>query len=46
MTRDDILESLAELGFSTNEARAYKGLLFESPATGYEIAQRAGIPRL
>jgi sugar-specific transcriptional regulator TrmB len=45
MTRDDILDSLQELGFSTNEARAYKGLLFESPATGYEIAQRAGIPR-
>lgn len=45
MTRDDILDSLSELGFSTNEARAYKGLLVESPATGYEIAQRAGIPR-
>lgn len=45
MTRDDILESLGELGFSTNEARAYRGLLVESPATGYEIAQRAGIPR-
>src|SRR5581483_12288277 len=45
MTRDDILESLSELGFSTNEARAYRGLLVESPATGYEIAQRANIPR-
>jgi predicted transcriptional regulator len=45
MTRDDILDSLSELGFSTNEARAYKGLLVESPATGYEIAQRASIPR-
>lgn len=45
MTRDDILEALTELGLSTNEARAYKGLLVESPATGYEIAQRAGIPR-
>ena len=45
MTRDDILDALAALGFSTNEARAYKGLLVESPATGYEIAQRAGIPR-
>src|SRR3954464_15344175 len=45
MTRGDVLESLSELGFSTNEARAYKGLLVESPATGYEIAQRAGIPR-
>jgi predicted transcriptional regulator len=45
MTRDDLLESLTELGFSTNEARAYRGLLVESPATGYEIAQRANIPR-
>jgi predicted transcriptional regulator len=45
MTRDDILDSLEGLGFSTNEARAYRGLLVESPATGYEIAQRAGIPR-
>lgn len=45
MTRDDILDALVELGFSTNEARAYKCLLVESPATGYEIAQRAGIPR-
>ena len=34
MGRDDILDSLTELGFSTNEARAYKGLLVESPATG------------
>lgn len=45
MTRDDLLDSLADLGFSTNEARAYRGLLVESPATGYEIAQRANIPR-
>jgi predicted transcriptional regulator len=45
VTKDDILDSLHELGFSTNEARAYRGLLVESPATGYEIAQRAGIPR-
>jgi sugar-specific transcriptional regulator TrmB len=45
VTRDDILDSLTALGFSTNEARAYRGLLVESPATGYEIAQRASIPR-
>jgi sugar-specific transcriptional regulator TrmB len=45
MTRDDILDALTALGFSTNEARAYRGLLVESPATGYEIAQRASIPR-
>jgi sugar-specific transcriptional regulator TrmB len=43
--RDDILDALTALGFSTNEARAYRGLLVESPATGYEIAQRASIPR-
>src|SRR6476469_10409820 len=45
VTRDDILDSLGELGFSTNEGRAYRSLLLESPATGYEIAQRAGVPR-
>src|SRR4051794_19510498 len=45
MVRDDILDSLGALGFSTNEARAYRSLLLESPATGYEIAQRAGVPR-
>jgi sugar-specific transcriptional regulator TrmB len=42
---DEVVDSLAALGFSTNEARAYRDLLVESPATGYEIAQRAGIPR-
>src|SRR5258708_13049858 len=45
MAADDILDSLTALGFSTNEARAYRGLLATSPATGYEIAQRASIPR-
>ena len=45
MPHDDILDALTALGFSTNEARAYRGLLVESPATGYEIAQRANIPR-
>ena len=45
MAQDEILDSLTALGFSTNEARAYRGLLVESPATGYEIAQRANIPR-
>jgi sugar-specific transcriptional regulator TrmB len=45
MNRDDLLDALTALGFSTNEARAYRGLLVESPATGYEIAQRANIPR-
>jgi sugar-specific transcriptional regulator TrmB len=44
-SRDEVIESLTALGFSTNEARAYRDLLVESPATGYEIAQRASIPR-
>lgn len=39
------VELLAELGFTTNQARAYVGLLQESPATGYELAARAGVPR-
>ena len=37
--------ALVELGFSLNEARAYAALSKESPATGYELAGRAQIPR-
>ncbi len=39
------VQLLSELGFTTNQARAYVGLLQESPATGYELAARAGVPR-
>jgi predicted transcriptional regulator len=42
---DPLLSALTALGLSTNEARAYRCLLVESPATGYELAQRAGVPR-
>jgi sugar-specific transcriptional regulator TrmB len=41
----DPLKSLADLGFSDYEARAYCALLDEAPANGYQVARRSGIPR-
>lgn len=37
-------ESLKNLGFTTNEAKAYLALLGCQPATAYEIAKQAGLP--
>lgn len=45
MTEPALVSALAELGFTLNESRAYHALLLESPATGYEVAARAQIPR-
>ncbi|MBI5535033.1 MAG: TrmB family transcriptional regulator [Deltaproteobacteria bacterium] len=45
MAEPDLVSALVELGFSLNESRAYHALLRESPATGYEVAARARIPR-
>jgi sugar-specific transcriptional regulator TrmB len=45
MAEPDLVAALVELGFSLNESRAYHALLRESPATGYEVAARARIPR-
>lgn len=42
---DQVSDALQAMGFSTNESRAYVALLQESPATGYELAQRTRIPR-
>src|SRR5580700_2935034 len=42
---EDVVPALVALGFSLNESRAYRALLLESPATGYEVGVRAGIPR-
>lgn len=42
---DDVVTALEALGFSLNESRAYAALALESPATGYEVGVRAGIPR-
>ncbi|HQP35495.1 MAG TPA: helix-turn-helix domain-containing protein [Polyangiaceae bacterium] len=45
MAEPEIVSALVELGFSLNESRAYRSLLLDSPATGYEVAARARIPR-
>ena len=45
MVASDIVDALAALGFNLNEGRAYSALLRLGPSTGYEVAQRAGIPR-
>lgn len=38
-------DTLALLGLSDYEARAYRALLSEHPATAYRIAQRSGVPQ-
>ncbi len=45
MSEPDVVGALVRLGFSLNESRAYHALLLGSPATGYEVSVRAGIPR-
>jgi sugar-specific transcriptional regulator TrmB len=45
MSPPDILDALGALGFNLNEARAYAALVQLGPATGYEVGQRAGVPR-
>jgi sugar-specific transcriptional regulator TrmB len=41
----DAHDALIELGFGDYEARAYCALLQQSPANGYQIAKRSGVPR-
>jgi sugar-specific transcriptional regulator TrmB len=45
MAEAEVVTALVSLGFSLNESRAYRALLLESPATGYEVGVRAQIPR-
>jgi sugar-specific transcriptional regulator TrmB len=45
MAEPEVVSALVALGFSLNESRAYRALLLESPATGYEVGVRAQIPR-
>ena len=45
MSESDIVDALIALGFSLNEGRAYAALLTGGPSTGYEVAQRAQVPR-
>ncbi|MEM7605190.1 MAG: helix-turn-helix domain-containing protein [Myxococcota bacterium] len=42
---DQVTTALSEHGFTKSEARTYVALLKAHPATGYEIAARAGVPR-
>jgi Cd2+/Zn2+-exporting ATPase len=39
------LAKLIQLGFSEYEAKAYLALLQDSPASGYQIAKKSGVPR-
>lgn len=45
MGEADLIEALTEHGFSLNESRAYTALLSSGPSTGYEVGQKAQIPR-
>jgi sugar-specific transcriptional regulator TrmB len=45
MSENDVIEALAALGFTINESRAYSTLLTSGASTGYEVHQRAGVPR-
>ncbi len=42
---EEAYNALVELGFGSYEARAYCAMLNTSPANGYQIAQKSGIPR-
>src|SRR5579864_4996172 len=41
----DLMESLVAVGFTEYEAKIYLELLRNNPATGYQLAKSAGIPR-
>jgi sugar-specific transcriptional regulator TrmB len=41
----DLVQELAGLGFTEYEARIYLALLQESPASGYQLSKRSGVPR-
>ncbi len=45
MSESDVVDALIALGFSLNEGRAYSALLTGGPSTGYEVGQRAQVPR-
>ncbi len=45
MAEPELIEALTDHGFSLNESRAYAALLEAGPSTGYEVGQRAQIPR-
>jgi Cd2+/Zn2+-exporting ATPase len=40
-----LVQGLTQIGFTESEARIYLALLQESPATGYQLSKRSGVPR-
>lgn len=40
-----VVEAMVQLGFNASDARVYVALLKRHPATGYELAARAAVPR-
>ena len=42
---EGLFKDLILIGFTEYEARVYMALLRESPATGYQIGKKAGVPR-
>jgi sugar-specific transcriptional regulator TrmB len=40
-----LLEKLVAIGFTKYEAKAYLALLYDYPATGYQIGKQSGVPR-
>ena len=41
----ELLSNLLAIGFTEYEAKVYMALLRESPANGYQISKRSGVPR-
>ena len=41
----DLLTGLTRIGYTEYEAKVYLALLSESPATGYQLSKRSGVPR-
>lgn len=42
---DYLKNNLTRIGFTENEAKVYIALLHESPATGYQLSKKSGVPR-
>ena len=41
----DQINKMQNLGLQENEAKVYLALLHESPATGYQLSKKSGVPR-
>ena len=42
---DYLKNNLTQIGFTEYEAKVYLALLHESPATGYQLSKKSGVPR-